>query len=73
MVSLSYVINQQAYFSVNQQWGMRPWLFSTNGVIMVHLRTAVSHFLSGCVGIIQGVKVWRVLHGLLSREVSHIA
>lgn len=65
MVSLSNLINQQAYFSVSQQWGMRPWLFSTNGVIMVHLRTAVSLFLSGGVGIIQGVKDWLVLHGLV--------
>lgn len=65
MVSLSNLINQQAYVSVSQRWGIRPWLFSTNGVIMVHLRTAVSFFLSGGVGITQGVKVWLVLHGLV--------
>lgn len=44
MVSLSTLINQQAYFSVSQQWGMRPWLFSTNGVIMVRLCTGVFLF-----------------------------
>ncbi len=44
MVSLSTLINQQAYFIVSQQWEMRPWLFSTNGVIMMRLCTAVFLF-----------------------------